>query len=58
MIHDLEIKKGFAYSAKVSMYTITGKQVYYERYSNTENISFSVKNYLLGIYFVKLNQDE
>ncbi len=54
---NLKINNGIAHSAEVSLYSITGKRVFFEKYSNTETISFSVKNYVPGIYFLNLNLD-
>jgi len=52
---NIEFKNNFAGVVEVSFYTITGKLALCKSYSNTKSISFSMKDHVSGMYFVKLN---
>ena len=54
---NIEIKKDIVNPAEVSIFSFTGKRVFFEKFSNTKTISLNVNNYAPGIYFVKLNLD-
>jgi hypothetical protein len=41
----------------VSVYTITGRQVINEKFSQAEFVSFSMSGQVSGIYLVKVNID-
>jgi hypothetical protein len=51
----IEFNNSFAGLVEVSVFTITGKLVFCKSYSNTKSISFSMKDHISGMYFVKLN---
>jgi hypothetical protein len=52
---NLEFKNSFAEQVEVCVYTLTGKLALRKSFSNTKPISFSMKDYVSGMYFVKLN---
>ena len=54
---NLEISSSSYGPAEVSVYTITGKLVLQENFSNSKLISFSMAEQVSGMYFVKLQMD-
>ncbi len=54
---NLEISSSSYGPAEVSVYTITGKLVLQENFSNSQLISFSMAEQVSGMYFVKLQMD-
>jgi hypothetical protein len=52
---NLEFKNDFAGPVEVRVFTITGKLALCKNFNNTKSISFSMKDHISGMYFVKLN---
>ncbi len=52
---NIEIKNSIVNQVEVLVYTITGKLVLRKNFNNTKPISFSMKDYVSGMYFLKLN---
>jgi hypothetical protein len=52
---NIEFKNSFAEQVEVCVYTLTGKLALRKNFNDIKHISFSMKDYVSGIYFVKLN---
>jgi hypothetical protein len=52
---NIEIKNSIVNQVEVLVYTITGKLVLRKNFNNTKPTSFSMKDYVSGMYFLKLN---
>jgi len=51
----LEVKNAGPGTAEVTVYTITGQQIFRRNFTDNQNISFNMENQVSGMYFVKLN---
>ena len=52
---NIEFKNSFAGQVEVCVYTLTGKLAMRKNFKGMKHISFSMKDYVSGMYFVKLN---
>ena len=52
---NLEIKNSVVNQVEVSVYTITGEMALHKSFNDMKSISFSMKDYVSGMYFLKLN---
>jgi hypothetical protein len=51
----IEVQNSISGPAEISVYTMDGKRVLQRNYTDNRRISFSMKEHVSGMYFVKLN---
>ena len=54
---NIEFNNSFAEPVEVRVYTLTGKLALRKNFYGMKHISFSMKDYVSGMYFVKLNME-
>jgi hypothetical protein len=52
---NIDFKNSYEEPVEVCIYTLTGKLALCKTFNGMKHISFSMKDYVSGIYFVKLN---